>query len=42
MTRLVYTAFKSINYQKSVRININANVNYFYNSIINQIPRAIR
>jgi len=42
MARLVYSAFKSIDYQKSVRININAKVNHFYNSIINQIPRAIR
>ncbi|MDR6544283.1 hypothetical protein J2810_000305 [Chryseobacterium rhizosphaerae] len=42
MARLVYTAFKSIDYQKSVRININNKVNHFYNTIINQIPRRIR
>ncbi|MCJ7933834.1 MAG: hypothetical protein MUW56_09410 [Chryseobacterium sp.] len=39
MARLVYAAFKSIDYQKSVRININTKVNHFYNTIINQIPR---
>lgn len=42
MARLVYAAFKSIDYQKSVRININTKANHFYNTIINQIPRSIR
>ncbi|REC48607.1 RHS repeat-associated core domain-containing protein [Chryseobacterium pennipullorum] len=42
MARLVYAAFKSIDYQKSFRINVNSKVNHFYNTVINQIPRSIR